>query len=67
VIRKISITKFNTNISKYIRMVRDGKEVIYLTHRGRSKVVMLPKTLFDNLMKEVVNCVKHKNEARWVN
>ena len=52
-IKRISVDKFNGNISHYLAEVRNNGQVYYITYWGKSEVAMLPKSLFEWLLKEL--------------
>ena len=53
-IRRISIDRFNRNISFYLAKIRNNGEIYFVTHRGKTFMAMLPIGFFDNLVgKEV--------------
>lgn len=47
--KKLSVTKFNDNISKYIDAACQG-EVFYLTKRLKTKAVLIGKNDFEQMM-----------------
>lgn len=51
--RKIPISQFNQNISKYFKQVVKG-EVLYLTNRGIPQIVLISKKHMDLLMNKLL-------------
>ena len=61
-IQKLSVTKFNDNISKFIEAAHDG-EIYYLTTRRKVRAVLLGKADFDLMMGQFKELYEETSEG----
>lgn len=57
--QKLSVTKFNDNISKFIEAAHDG-DIYYLTTRRKTRAVLIGKRDFDLMMNVIQGYAKTK-------